>query len=239
MNQYEMQAILEEAETCIRVAASQVSRRYRGYLSFADLMQEGNIWVLKHPKTVRERLDDGRRGSRRLTGQIAKHLDRLGRHEKAASLQYSPDDEAFYSVAMIEMFLPVIWDESLLTNPPVTEEVGGKSVADPSAGNNWLVGALDVKKAWQEAPLDANQRVALAYRYGYGLKNYQIAEMLGVSDTSVGTYIKRGINLLIEELGGHPSRQCYDDCECGEGVGSRRVMSNAEAQARTAENYGD
>lgn len=234
-----MQALLEESEFSIRIAASQVARRYRGYLSFSDLLQEGNIWVLKHPQTVRERLDDGRRGSRRLIGQIAKHLDRLGRLEKAATLQYSTDDEVFYSAAMIELFLPAVWDESLLVNPPVTEDVGGKSGSDPSEGGNWLAGAMDVKTAWKNAPLDGNQRVALAYRYGYGLKNYEIAELLGVSDTSVSNYLRRGITLLIEELGGHPPRQCYEDCECGDGVGTRRVMSNAEARARTAENYGD
>lgn len=240
MNEYEQQALLEEAETAIRIAAAQVARRYRGYLTFGDLIQEANIWVLKHPGTARSRLDDGRRGSRRLVGQIAKHLDRLGRAEKAFSLQYSPDDEVFYSTTMVETMLPAIWDESLLTHPPQTDDGptvrGNKDLAEQG---NWLVSAIDVREAWAKARLDGQVRVALAYRYGYGLRNYQIAELLDVSDTTVAAYLKKGVAAIVDELGGFPGRRCYDDCECGEGIGSRRVMSNAEAQARTAENYGD
>ena len=238
MNENEKQALLEECETAIRIAAAQVSRRYRGYLTFADLIQEGNVWVLKHPSTARDRLDDGRRGSRRLVALLAKHFDRLGRTEKASNLQYSPDDEAFYSAALIEAALPAVWDETLMDSPPQTDMLDTpRSGPDPSESGSWTVSTIDVRKAWAQAEMDSNVRVAMAYKYGYGMRNYQIAELLEVADSTVTAYIKRGVNSMIEVLGGFPPGRCQLDCECGEGVGSRRVMSNAEARARTEQNY--
>jgi hypothetical protein len=233
-----MQDLLEEAETAIRIAAAQVSRRYRGYLTFADLMQEGNIWVLKHPGTTRSRLEDGRRGSRRLVGQLAKHFDRLGRNEKAFSLQYSPDDEAFYTTALVEACLPAIWDESLMDQPPVSDMLDNRRAnTDPSEAGNWTVSTIDVRKAWTSAVMDDNVRLALAYRYGEGLRNWQVAELLQVSDSTVTVWLRKGINALVRELGGFAPGRCDGECECGEGIGSRRVMSNAEARARTADQY--
>lgn len=237
MNQYEMEALLEESETAVRIAAAQVSRRYRGYLSFADLMQEGNIWVLKHPGTVRARLDDGRRGSRRLVGQLAKHFDRLGRQEKAYALSYSPDDEAFYSATLIETCLPAVFDESLMVQPPQEGYENERGRRDPAESNNWQVSVLDVKEAWAKAVMEPHIRVAMAYKYGYGLRNYQIAQVMEVADSTVGEYLKKGVNAMINELGGWPPGRCNADCECGEGIGSRRVMSNAEARARTDQDY--
>jgi hypothetical protein len=169
-------------------------------------------------------------------GQLARHFDRLGRNEKAYALQYSPEDEAFYSSALIEACLPAIWDEALMERPP-TNELEGKQVSDPSEAGNWLVSTIEVRESWKRVQMDDNIRLALAYRYGEGLRNWQIAELLEVSDSTVTAWLRKGINTLIRDLGGYPPGRCDGECECGEGVGTRRVMSNAEARARTAEQY--
>ena len=109
---------------------------------------------------------------------------------------------------------------------------------DQSETSNWLVTVLDVRSAWEKADLDLNWRLAIAYKYGEGLRLYQIADALEVSDTTAQSYIDRGIKALIHELGGSPPGNCPPDCECGQGPGSRRAISNAEARARTDQDYG-
>jgi RNA polymerase sigma factor (sigma-70 family) len=216
-----------------------VSRRFRGYTDYADLVQEGLLWVMRHPQTTRNRLDDGRRGEFRLVAQLAKVMEKAARRDRAASLRYKPEDEAFYQRTLVEAALPAVWDDELLTHPPMDDynAEGSKHRTDQSETSNWLVTVLDVRAAWNAAELDENQRLALTLRYRDGWRLYQIADELEVSDTTVANYIEKGIRALIEELGGKPPAQCGPDCECGQGVGRRKVISNAEARAKTEESY--
>lgn len=231
--------LLEEVEHHVKVAAAQVSRRYRGYTEYADLIQEGLVWVMKHPQTTRNRLDDGRRGEFRLVSNLAKAMEKSARQNRAASLRYRPEDEAFYQRTLVEAALPGVWDDEYLTHPPVDEYTteGSRHRTDQSETSNWLVTVLDVRAAWQRSVMDENQRIALTLRYRDGQRLYQIADYLEVSDTTASNYIEKGIRVIINELGGSPPHQCQPDCECGEGVGRRKVISNAEARARSDENY--
>lgn len=234
----EYDELLEETEHHIKVAASQVSRRFRGYTDYADLMQEGLIWVMRHPQTTRNRLDDGRRGEFRLVAQLAKVMEKAARRDRAASLRYRPEDEAFYARALVEAALPAVWDDELLTHPPVDESSeGARGSSDLSETGNWLVTVLDVRSAWDRAELNESVRIALTLRYRDGLRLSQVAKELRVSDTTASNYIDRGVRALINELGGKPPAQCGPDCECGQGVGRRKVISNAEANARTEQDY--
>jgi hypothetical protein len=230
--------LIEETDRHIKVAAAQVARRYRGFVTYADLCQEGVVWVLTHPATTQSRLEDGRRGEGRLVGQIARYMEKLARKERAASIGYDQSDEAFYARTLVEAALPAIWDDSLMDHPPVEDMAsdGPKRRSDGSETSNWLVTVLDVRRAWQNAEMDLNWRLALSYRYGDGMKLYQIADALEVSDTSASNYIERGLNALIRELGGKPPGQCSPDCEC-KPVGNRHAISNAEARYRTDNDY--
>jgi DNA-directed RNA polymerase specialized sigma24 family protein len=231
--------LLEEVEHHVKVAAAQVSRRYRGYVEYADLIQEGNLWVIRHPATVRNRMDDGRRGEARLVGQLAKAMERSARRDRAASMGFKVEDEAFYQRTLVEAALPGIWDDEYLIKAPQDEYTteGSRHRTDQSETSNWLVTVLDVRSAWERAELNESVRIALTLRYRDGLRLSQVAAELRVSDTTASNYIDRGIRALINELGGRPPAQCGPDCECGQGVGRRKVISNAEANARTEENY--
>lgn len=233
-------ALIEETENHCKVAAAQVSRRFRGYITYADLVQEGFFWVLKHPATVEARLEDGRRGEQRLVNQLAKHMEKQARKERASSLRYQPEDEAFYQRTLVEAALPAIWDDNMMLKAPdddYTTEPHRRH-SDGSETSSWLVTVLDIRSAWQKAEMDLNWRTALAYKYGEGLRDYQIAQLLEVSETTARTYVDRGIKAIIRELGGSAPGRCPPECECGEGIGSRRVISNAEARARNDEAYG-
>jgi len=236
MTQKEMEALLEETEVNVRVAAAQVSRRYRGIVTYADLAQDGKVWVLQHPGTCTNRLEDGRRGSRRLTGLIAKRLDGIARREKAAGL-YDPQDEAFYSRTMVEAVLPAVWDENVMLVPPEQAE-GVRGSSSPSEHGSWLAMTMDIRRAWATATMESTWRLALAYRYGEGLRIYQIATLMEVADSTAHNYITKGIRALIKELGGENPGRCPPDCECGSNpVGKRKVISNAQANAQTERDY--
>jgi DNA-directed RNA polymerase specialized sigma24 family protein len=234
----ENKELIEETESHVRIAAAQVARRYRGYIPYADLAQEGMVWVLSHPGTVTSLLEDGKRGGNRLVGRLVRHMDKLARRERAQSIGYDTADEAFYTRTLLEAALPAIWDDSLLDHPPVDDEAaeGPRRRSDGSETSNWLVTVLDVRRAWTEAEMDLNWRLAISYRYGEGMRLYQIADALEVSDSTASNYIERGLNAMIRQLGGKPPGQCSDDCEC-KPVGGRRVISNAEARAIQENQY--
>lgn len=232
--------LLEVTENHVRIAAAQVARRFRGYMTFADLSQEGVIWVLRHPKTVANRLEDGKRGDYRLTAQLARHMEKKARAEKAASLRYDPADEAFYQRSFIETLLPGVWDDDFLLKPP--DSVGDTEPharkADPAESSNWLVSVLDVRDAWKRAHMNENVRLAMAYRYGEGLRIGQIALLLEVADSTVQNYLNKGVNALIRQLGGAAPYSCNGDCpdQCA-GPGARRAISNAHSRAITQGDY--
>jgi DNA-directed RNA polymerase specialized sigma24 family protein len=232
--------LIESTETHVRIAAAQVARRFRGYITYADLAQEGILWVLRHPKTVANRLEDGRRGDYRLTAQLARYMEKKARAEKAATLRYDPADEAFYQRSFVETLLPGVWDSEFLIKPPddLTASEPHARKADPAETSNWMVSVMDIREAWRRANLDENVRLALAYRYGDGLRISQIAELLEVADSTVQHYLTKGVNALIKQLGGAAPYSCNADCpdECG-GPGTRRAISNAQARAITSGDY--
>jgi hypothetical protein len=199
------------------------------------LYQDGAMWLILHPGAVTERLEDGRRGSTRLTGQIAKHLDGIARREKAATVGYNVADEAFYNTATIEAALPSVWDVRLMEQPPANDSGEfQKTKSDPSKAGTWLAVCVDVRGAWKKTSMNKAWKTALTLKHGCGLRNFQVADVMEVADSTVHAYILKGTRSLIMALGGFPPSKCADDCEC---VGTRKILSNSQAAALTARGY--
>jgi len=214
---------------------TEIGRRSAEYTTYTDLYQEACLWVVLHPGAVTERLEDGRRGSTRLTGQIAKHLDGLARIDKAARIGYNVDDEAFYNTATIEAALPSVWDVRLMEQPPANDSGEfQKTKSDPSKAGTWLAVCVDVRSAWKRTGMNTAWRKALALKHGCGLRNFQVASVMGVADSTVHAYILKGTRSLINDLGGFPPSKCAPDCEC---VGQRKILSNTHAAAITSRSY--
>lgn len=230
--------LIEEAETNIRVAVGQKVRKYGKFFPYADLWQEAVFWILQHPGTVRGRLDDGRRGSTRLTNQIAKHLDGLCRKEKAYGL-YDPSDEEFYTRAMVEAVLPALWDENYALKPPDPDREFSRQPSDLSESGAWTTMVIDVRSAWKKASLDEKWMTALFLRYGEGLRIYQVAIVMEVADSTAHSYVTRGIRAIIQALGGPAPGRCPPECECQQTIGTRKVQSNAQARVENERQYGE
>jgi len=235
MSTPEQQALLDASAVNIRVSAAQVSRRYQQFTTYTDLYQEACLWVVLHPGAVTERLEDGRRGSTRLTGQIAKYLDGIARAEKAQTIGYNVADEAFYNTATIEAARPSVWDVRLMERPP-TVDMGDfqKQKSDPSTSGTWLAVCVDVRSAWFKSTMNGLWKEALELKHRDGLRNFQVAHLMGVVDSTVNAYVKKGNWSLINALGGSPPSKCGLDCEC---VGQRKILSISQAAALTAKGY--
>ena len=235
MTTVEQQSLLDQSATNIRVSAAQVSRRYQQFTTYTDLYQEACLWVVLHPGAVTERLEDGRRGSTRLTGQIAKHLDGIARAEKAQTIGYNVADEAFYNTATIEAALPSVWDVRLMERPPAVD-MGDfqKQKSDPSTAGTWLAVCVDVRSAWFKSTMNGLWKEALTHKHRDGLRNFQVAGVMGVVDSTVHAYVTKGVRSLINALGGSPPSKCGLDCEC---VGQRKILSISQAAALTARGY--
>jgi len=229
-------------EEFVRAAAAQVSRRYRTHTTYADLAQEGFVWALQHKGTVASRLEDGKRGEYRLVAQLAGHMQRVARQEKATRAGYSPDDEYFYSRGTLELALPAVWDEEHMLKRPSTGDddpsLSGRGKIDPSQGNDWLVTVLDVRDAYRNADLTLEQREALTLRYRDRLSVTAVADAQGTAQSTASDRINGALKALVEALGGQRPEGCTPDCECQpQTVGSRRVISNATARAITSQGY--
>jgi len=231
---------IADMEQYVRPAAASVARRYRSEVTYGDLSQEGYIWALTHPGTVRSRLEDGKRGEYRLIAQLAGHMQKVARQEKANKAGYSPDDEVFYSKGMIEKALPAVWDVTHMVRPLIEGEPSdfGRSMKDPAAGNDWLATVVDVRAAWDATDLTDDQRNALELRYRHRLSQQGVADAQGTAKSTANDRINSGLRALIDTLGGRRPEGCAWDCECRpEPVGTRRAISNATARSITDQGY--
>lgn len=179
----------------VRTAATRVARRYRRFITMDDLMQSGYLWVAQHPKKVGELVPDAgepdkvqRQAFGRLTRLLERALEGVARTEKAARSGYHPDDEAFYSPALVEELLPTVFQADTLWNQPQGEPQEVRSTADPAESGNWPVMVLDIRQAWEKADLTPDERSCLVLRYSGGLT---IDMLAAAQHASKETIIKR------------------------------------------------
>jgi hypothetical protein len=214
----------------IDTAAATGRQGYRQHLPYADAKQAATLWVYAHPGKVRELLDDGDRGARRLTWLATRAVEVEGRRERAAALGYNPEDEAFYDRGMVELILPALWDEEYKPWAD-KDKAGRRRKADPSQGNEWAVMVADVRKAWGLSGMSDERREALTYRFRDHEPYAVIAARQGCHINTVQSRLHAGLASLVEALGGFDPH-CSEGCECGlGGPGSRRVMSTAHSLA--------
>ena len=183
--------------------------RFKTFVEQDDLEQEAWVWVLSTPAEVKE-FTEGEEPvelrSYRLGQRVGQAMDRYARRQKAYASGYEPEDELFYSDAVINVVLPSVLKED--PRPPVRDGERIANTSDPAEGGVWIATYLDVKKAWKTADLTPGQRKLLVSYYRDGENQSVIAEALGVSQQTVAKRLKRARTKLIAELGG---RQAQDE----------------------------
>lgn len=214
--------LIEEVSDVAATVARQIHSRYAVYFDAADVRQELIMWALKRPGKIKEWLDvedshDHKAGIRQLAKSMQREADKYCRDRKARAVGYEPRDEAFYSTGMLEELIATM-DE--VNEQAVSNQVrvsGGGS--DPATAGNFLVSVIDVRAAMDK--LEPNDQLMLEMRYKEGLTLGQIAEAIGLSDTTVHRRINSSLRKMVDFLGGE-SPYTY---------GHRRVVSNSQAKA--------
>lgn len=203
-----------DPDAAVAAAASAVAGRFRGFVEHADLVQEGVLWRLEHPRKMQEYLEDEKpsRAWYRLVRDLSMALEIFAREQRGAALGYKSEDEAYYNEAIIALMLPLVLSGERETPPSTDGEI--RSNGDPAYGNTWMAMLLDVEKAWGSSELDGHDRRWLSLYYGENLTEGECAKREGVHQTTAHRHIKAALRRLIAQLGGPKPHPCGLHCEC-------------------------
>jgi RNA polymerase sigma factor (sigma-70 family) len=207
--------------------ARQVHSRYAVYFEAQDLRQELVLWAYKRPHKINEWLNpdqepaDLKGGIRQLAKSMQREADKYCRHKKARAVGYETRDEYFYNTGIVEELIAVL-DEMSDDNGAFQARVSGGG-SDPATGNNFAATVVDVRRALES--LEPQDQLMLEMRYKEQLTFGQIATVLELSDTTVHRRVTASLKRMVQFLGGESPW-----------TGTRRVVSNAKAQAITSEN---
>lgn len=220
----------DDFQAALASAVRIVHYRYGRYVDRDELVQEGWLWAYEREKRLREIADRSRTANRErmFRNALANYLSDWCKREVTQRTGYTPrpDDQVPYSIPMLRELMPDVYDHERSVSGMRLDEVvtGG---ADPAEGGNHMTAVADVANALGRLS-PADQKI-LFLRFGAGDSNESIALGLGVEPATVDVKVHRALGRLRKELGPPP------DVEDQEYIGTRRVMSNATAQAITGE----
>lgn len=222
---------LSESEILAGVA-TKVWRKFRHYVAFEDLIAEGNLWLMEHPREVEKyyQEEEDRLAAWRLRRYLFRPLDRYARRERAATIGFDAGDEAYYTPTQIATMLPRVFSGDPF--PDVTAQPEIRSPSDPAEGGDWMASYFDVSGAWSSSVLTATERQVLIEVYGHGHSQMAVADLLEVSQPTVSRTVERALSKLSDALGGSRSQGCPVDCECHDGRLRRRPGTHGNDAGR-------
>ena len=109
-----------------------------------------------------------------------------------------------YSEAMVEQLLPSVWDRTYawgVQNPTVPDpDMPKAKYKSPKEATTFWTHLIDVRMAWDRAPLTMYERRAILLRYAFGWEQDEIAFNQSVSQSTVSRRITKGVDLLTRWL---------------------------------------
>lgn len=210
-------AVWEQVVPLAAIAARQAHRMFRSWSDVEDLQQSACEYAFTRQDKVREFLyeetiEDGwlprenkdyrRQGETALITFMRRQCVRIARKDKAKALGYMPEDEYFYTPALVESLIKVWgtgdYDSAGQILDPANS--GGKRNSKPAnEGNDILAMISDVASAMRR--LELRDYSVLMQRYCDGSTLQQIGEFLEVSPQRVEQISQRAISKVIEFLG--------------------------------------
>lgn len=207
-----------DVDSVVNYQAAKTARRYAGFVEAADLAQEGWIWILEHPKNLKahQENEEPALAAYRLGQDMWTVMEAYARKQKATASGYEADDDIFFSDAVINLVLPAV-----LKDDPTPPAQAGERVAntsDPAEGGTWLATYLDVKQAWEKAPLTEGQRDLLEQYYFEEATQQEIADDLGTTQQTIAKRLKSARRKLIDQLGGPRPKEYNTEHDARPGV---------------------
>ena len=194
----------DESHQIAATVARKVHRKYYTYFEVEDVTQELTVWILRRQDKVKEWLDhsvdleDYKMGVRKLGKTLTRHADKYCRRLKAQRLGYEIRDEQYYSPITLAELLPFVWEEVLETRDSTKPRVSGGG--NPAEGGNYVVQLFDIRRAMLH--LSEDDRKVLRLKFYEQINYKELAEALGVSDTTAHRKVDGAIRRLTEKLGG-------------------------------------
>jgi len=210
--------------------ALSLSRRYKGYTELGDIRSDLIEWGYHNNERVHEWLSaedekDLKTNVWILGKRMHKQGERFCRKMKAQSCGYHHTDEWFFNRGIVRELLPLVYDKSWQETLRGEPEGGRKPPSEPSTGGNLPAMAVDIEKVLPK--LSAEQRMALEFLYLDKMSEELAAMELEITVHALKARVARAIERIVVLTGGDTPWN---------GLGSRRVKSNAQAAVETSKN---
>ncbi len=172
----------------------------RGYLELSDCQQEAWLWVVENEDKVEELRDRGKSGLSSLEQHSYKAALAHVRYVQQANNKTRPQDYATYDISRIQDMLPAVFlGESVNTGQMVNEEI--KSTIAPNEGGNWLIGLVDVERAFKA--LTQEQKQLLFSIHSDPEATYKtVGSEFELTEAQVRRREVKAIEAMIDYLGG-------------------------------------
>jgi len=109
-----------------------------------------------------------------------------------------------YSEAMVEQLLPSAWDRTYawgMQNPEAPDPDMPKSkYKSPKEATTFWTHLIDVRIAWEQAPLTMFERRAILLSYAFGWTAEEIGFNQGITSRAVNKRLAKGVDKLTEWL---------------------------------------
>jgi hypothetical protein len=198
----------------VYAAANSTHRKYRSFIDLDDLQQEAYLWMLDHQPAIKRHLeaDSAKVAEYRILRDCSMHLEKAARAAKASTSGYEPDDEQWYSTAVLALVLPKVLTGDR-TPPSVVTDGTPRAQTDPAEGGTWMALFADVSKALKA--LGTEDVHLLVDRYVEDLSFDAIASRWQwASSRTAHQKVGKAEARLIEALGGFKPKGCQEiGCE--------------------------
>jgi RNA polymerase sigma factor (sigma-70 family) len=191
-----------DMHTAVAITVNRLHRRYRRWVEASDLGQHLWEYAWKKRKVFTEYLsredkEEQKQGWAAVLIALQRAGDRYCRKEKADKSGYRTEDEVFYTKAMIEDLVSMLYNGTGITNL-IDDRVKVKSA--PGSGYSVETSLVDIERALKS--LEPEDRYVVVEVYGHSTPEAAVAESIGVSRSTVDRRLARASKQMIEFLGG-------------------------------------
>jgi len=210
--------------------AISLARKYSGYVEADDIRSDLIEWGYRNYRRVDEWLSAEDEKVLKtniwiLGKRMNKQSERFCRKMKAQVSGYHHTDEWFFNRGLVRELLPLVYDGSWRETLRGEPEGGRKPPREPSTGGNLPAMAIDIEKVLPK--LSVEQRSALEFLYLDKMSEELAAMELEITVHALKARVDRAVERIVELTGGDTP---------WDGLGSRRVKSNAQASVETSRN---
>ena len=185
----------------ITQGATNAHKAQREFIPLPDLINEGVVWALEHPKKIELWREKGKYGENLLRFSIKQACLSLIGKERRRIYQLEKGDIVYYTPAIVKEVLPDIFDmdDWLTGSTNDSERVSGTS--RPSEGNTRLATVIDVKSGFEALSDEDKALLRDLYEDG-GVTHQVLAATLDVNEKTIQRREQRALQRLVDKLGG-------------------------------------